>query len=180
MKTLSTLISGLVFGIGLILSGMINPLKVQNFLDLFGTWDPSLAFVMGGAIIVTMPGFWLVQKRTKPFFNDKFYIPKAKDFDTRLMFGAGIFGVGWGLGGLCPGPALTSISISNNPCSPSNIISNGTPSHCSILLEVAVIKGKGCIVISTLQSFIKIGVVVQLFPSVIEVIETVTGLMLTS
>ena len=114
MKTLSTLISGLVFGIGLILSGMINPLKVQNFLDLFGTWDPSLAFVMGGAIIVTMPGFWLVQKRTKPFFFFFFYIPKAKDFDIRLMLGAGIFGVGWGLGGLCPGPALTSISISNN------------------------------------------------------------------
>jgi hypothetical protein len=74
MKNLVTLLSGLLFGFGLLLSGMANPAKVQNFLDLFGTWDPSLAFVMGGAIAVTMPGFWLVTRRSKPFFNTVFHL----------------------------------------------------------------------------------------------------------
>jgi len=111
MKTLVTLLSGLMFGLGLLLSGMANPAKVQNFLDLFGTWDPSLAFVMGGAIAVTMPGFWLVTRRTKPFFNDVFHLPTRTDFDARLITGAAIFGVGWGLGGFCPGPAMTALPL---------------------------------------------------------------------
>ena len=98
-----------MFGTGLILSGMANPAKVQNFLDLFGTWDPSLAFVMGGAIAVTMPGFWLVTRRAKPFFNDVFHLPTRTDFDKRLVSGAAIFGFGWGLGGFCPGPAVTAV-----------------------------------------------------------------------
>ena len=85
MKNLVTLIVGLMFGTGLILSGMANPAKVQNFLDLFGTWDPSLAFVMGGAIAVTMPGFWLVTRRAKPFFNDVFHLPTRTDFDLSLI-----------------------------------------------------------------------------------------------
>ena len=111
MKNLVTLISGLLFGFGLLLSGMANPAKVQNFLDLFGTWDPSLAFVMGGAIAVTMPGFWLVTRRSKPFFHDVFHLPTRTDFDARLISGAAIFGVGWGLGGFCPGPAMTALPL---------------------------------------------------------------------
>ena len=111
MRILSTLIAGLIFGTGLILSGMANPIKVQNFLDFFGSWDPSLALVMGGAILVTMPGFWLVQKRKTPFFNNVFHLPTKTDFDFRLLAGATIFGIGWGLGGFCPGPAVTSLSL---------------------------------------------------------------------
>lgn len=111
MKNLLTLISGLLFGFGLLLSGMADPTKVQNFLDLFGTWDPSLAFVMGGAIAVTMPGFWLVIRRDKPFFNDVFHLPSRTDLDARLITGAAIFGVGWGLGGFCPGPAMTALPL---------------------------------------------------------------------
>jgi len=111
MKNLVTLLSGLMFGFGLLLSGMANPAKVQNFLDLFGTWDPSLAFVMGGAIAITMPGFWLVTRRSKPFFNDVFHLPTRTDFDARLITGAAIFGVGWGLGGFCPGPAMTALPL---------------------------------------------------------------------
>ena len=111
MKNLLTLISGLLFGFGLLLSGMADPAKVQNFLDLFGTWDPSLAFVMGGAIAVTMPGFWLVIRRNKPFFNEVFHLPSRTDLDARLITGAAIFGVGWGLGGFCPGPAVTALPL---------------------------------------------------------------------
>ena len=111
MKNLLTLISGLLFGFGLLLSGMADPAKVQNFLDVFGTWDPSLAFVMGGAIAVTMPGFWLVIRRNKPFFNDVFHLPSRTDLDARLITGAAIFGVGWGLGGFCPGPAMTALPL---------------------------------------------------------------------
>lgn len=111
MRNILTLFSGLLFGTGLILSGMANPAKVQNFLDLFGSWDPSLAFVMGGAIMVTMPGFWLAQKRATPFFSDMFHMPTRTDFDARLIAGAATFGVGWGLGGFCPGPALTSLAL---------------------------------------------------------------------
>ena len=111
MKNLLTLISGLLFGFGLLLSGMADPAKVQNFLDLFGTWDPSLAFVMGGAIAITMPGFWLVIRRNKPFFNDVFHLPSRTDLDARLITGAAIFGVGWGLGGFCPGPAMTALPL---------------------------------------------------------------------
>lgn len=111
MKNLLTLISGLLFGFGLLLSGMADPAKVQNFLDLFGTWDPSLALVMGGAIAVTMPGFWLVIRRNKPFFNNVFHLPSRTDLDARLITGSAIFGVGWGLGGFCPGPAMTALPL---------------------------------------------------------------------
>jgi uncharacterized membrane protein YedE/YeeE len=113
MKILSTFLAGLLFGTGLILSGMANPAKVQNFLDLFGTWDPSLAFVMSGAIIVAMPGFWFTCKLPKPLFNDAFQLPTRKDFDPKLIAGAATFGIGWGLGGFCPGPALTALPFAN-------------------------------------------------------------------
>ena len=111
MKNLVTLLSGLMFGFGLLLSGMANPAKVQNFLDQFDYLGLSLAFVMGGAIAVTMPGFWLVTRRSKPFFNDVFHLPTRTDFDARLITGAAIFGVGWGLGGFCPGPAMTALPL---------------------------------------------------------------------
>ena len=114
MHFFSTLFAGLFFGSGLILSGMANPTKVQNFLDIFGTWDPSLAFVMGGAILVTAPGFWFVQKRSTPFFHDMFHLPTRNDIDARLVTGAAIFSIGWGLGGLCPGPAVTSLPFATS------------------------------------------------------------------
>ena len=110
MRSLVTVFTGLIFGIGLIMSGMTNPAKVQNFLDLFGTWDPSLALVMGGAILITMPGFWLVQKGQTPFFEDAFLIPQKTNLDFYLLTGSAIFGIGWGLGGFCPGPVVVSIS----------------------------------------------------------------------
>lgn len=112
MNILIALISGLIFGLGLIVSGMANPAKVQNFLDLFGTWDPSLAFVMGGAILVTAPGYWLIKKRSQPFFASNFHFPTRNDFDKKLIIGSSVFGIGWGLGGFCPGPALTAIPYS--------------------------------------------------------------------
>ena len=111
MRFVVTLLAGILFGMGLILSGMANPAKVQNFLDLFGTWDPSLAFVMGGAIAVTMPGFWLVQKRSMPLFANSFSMPIRGDVDGRLITGAALFGIGWGVGGFCPGPAITAVPL---------------------------------------------------------------------
>ena len=110
MRNLVTVFTGLIFGIGLIMSGMTNPAKVQNFLDIFGSWDPSLALVMGGAILITMPGFWLVQKRQTPLFENAFLIPKKLNLDFYLITGSAIFGIGWGLGGFCPGPVVVSIS----------------------------------------------------------------------
>ena len=111
MKNLSALIAGLVFGLCLAVSGMANPAKVQNFLDLFGTWDPSLAFVMGGAILVTAPGYWLLRKRTQPLFAETFRWPTKTDIDGPLLGGAATFGIGWGLGGFCPGPAITALAL---------------------------------------------------------------------
>lgn len=107
----SALVAGLVFGLGLIVSGMANPAKVQNFLDLYGSWDPSLAFVMGGAIAVSMPGFWMARTRLKPLFADLFQWPTATQMDSRLLSGAATFGVGWGLGGFCPGPAVAAVPL---------------------------------------------------------------------
>lgn len=111
MRNLAGLAAGLIFGIGLVISGMANPAKVLNFLDIFGTWDPSLAFVMGGAILVTAPGFRLVTQRRTPLFADRFNLPTRSDLDRRLITGAAIFGVGWGLGGFCPGPAFTALPM---------------------------------------------------------------------
>ena len=103
MKQIFALLSGLVFGLGLILSGMANPAKVLNFLDVFGTWDPSLAFVMGGAIAVTAPGFAVLFRNwNTPYFGRTFHVPTRNDLDPKLLTGAAIFGVGWGLGGFCP------------------------------------------------------------------------------
>ncbi|MFT3732551.1 MAG: YeeE/YedE family protein [Hyphomicrobium sp.] len=104
-------LAGILFGFGLLLSGMADPAKVLNFLDLAGHWDPSLAFVMGGAVIVTMIGYRMVFRRAKPVLDDHFRVPTARQIDRQLVIGAAIFGAGWGLVGLCPGPALVSIVL---------------------------------------------------------------------
>jgi len=104
------LLSGLLFGLGLIISGMVNPGKVIGFLDLAGDWDPSLLFVMGGGVAVTTATFWLVLRRERPLFEKKFFLPTKADLDGRLLIGAALFGIGWGVGGLCPGPAITVLA----------------------------------------------------------------------
>jgi len=109
---------GLVFGLGLVIAGMSDPAKVLNFLDLgaitTGGWDPSLAFVMGGAIAVTFAGFRLVLRRKQPIFGGKFHLPTATDIDARIIAGPALFGVGWGLAGFCPGPAFTALTTGGN------------------------------------------------------------------
>ncbi|TNE40664.1 MAG: YeeE/YedE family protein [Alphaproteobacteria bacterium] len=113
MRNIIALLSGILFGFGLALSGMVSPGKVIGFLDLTGNWDPSLAFVMGGGLIVTLVSFRLILKRSQPLFGGSFSLPNRKDIDTRLVAGAALFGLGWGLGGLCPGPALSSLAYGN-------------------------------------------------------------------
>ena len=108
---LSALASGLLFGLGLIVSQMVNPAKVLGFLDVFGNWDPSLAFVMGGAVAVSALGTVLARRRGIPVFARRLEIPTRRDLDPRLIGGAALFGIGWGLVGLCPGPALTAITF---------------------------------------------------------------------
>ncbi|GGP24647.1 DUF6691 family protein [Silvimonas amylolytica] len=109
MSILFAALSGLVFGLGLILSGMANPAKVTGFLDLAGLWDPSLALVMGGAIAVALPLFRLARKRTQAVTGDPFQWPRKTHIDKPLLLGALIFGAGWGLAGICPGPALVLV-----------------------------------------------------------------------
>ncbi|WP_454685162.1 DUF6691 family protein [Ancylobacter moscoviensis] len=111
MSILVNLGLGLLFGVGLIVSGMGNPAKVLNFLDLFGTFDPSLAFVMGGAVVVAFIGYRLVLARPAPLLAERFQVPTRTDIDVRLILGPALFGVGWGLGGFCPGPAFTALGL---------------------------------------------------------------------
>ncbi|MGI6854185.1 DUF6691 family protein [Mesorhizobium sp. 1B3] len=111
MSFLVNLLLGLLFGIGLIVSGMADPAKVQNFLDLFGTWDPSLAFVMGGAVLVAFIGYRMVLRRGKPIVGAKFHLPTKVGIDSGIIVGPALFGIGWGLGGFCPGPALTALGL---------------------------------------------------------------------
>ncbi len=112
MRVILNLTLGLVFGTGLILSGMVDPAKVLNFLDIAGTWDPSLAFVMAGAIAVAAPGYALVRRgREHPLLEPAFEIPPSRPITAELVLGSAIFGIGWGLGGLCPGPALTGVAL---------------------------------------------------------------------
>ena len=108
-STLTAFLSGLLFGIGLLLAGMANPAKVLAFLDIAGHWDPSLALVMGGAIPVSAIGFYLARDRTAPLFSERFQLPTNTRLDKRLVLGALGFGVGWGLAGFCPGPALVAL-----------------------------------------------------------------------
>ena len=111
MRFIFASISGLIFGFGLALAGMLNPSKVQGFLNIFGVWDPSLAFVMGGGIIVNAIGYYFVLKRDKPLFAEKFAIPTKKHIDKNLLIGSAIFGIGWGLAGLCPGPVISNVLL---------------------------------------------------------------------
>ncbi|MFN3616729.1 MAG: DUF6691 family protein [Aquabacterium sp.] len=113
MTALMGLIVGLLFGLGLAVSGMTDPLKVQNFLDVTGTWDPSLALVMGGAVVVTFIGYRLAWKRGQPWLDQGFHLPTATAIDRKLVVGAAMFGVGWGLAGYCPGPALATVALGN-------------------------------------------------------------------
>lgn len=110
MKMIMALVAGLVFGLGLILSGMTDPAKVIGFLNLAGSWDPSLAFVMGGAILVGLVAFRLAARRPKSLLGDPMRIPGARQIDRRLILGGLTFGIGWGLAGYCPGPALASLA----------------------------------------------------------------------
>jgi hypothetical protein len=110
LQIIASLIAGTLMGAGLMISGMMNPNKVLSFLDIFGNWDPTLIFVMGGAIFAALPGFWLSRRLTKPLLANNFQLPDKKNFDRGLVGGAAIFGVGWGLVGLCPGPAISAIT----------------------------------------------------------------------
>jgi uncharacterized membrane protein YedE/YeeE len=104
------LIAGLLFALGLVLSGMTQPAKVIGFLDITGKWDPSLAFVMGGALMVTLIAFAITPRSGKrPWFSEKFELPDRKDIDVKLVGGAALFGIGWGLTGYCPGPAFAAL-----------------------------------------------------------------------
>ena len=111
--TLAALVAGLIFGLGLIVSGMANPAKVLGFLDLFGAWDPSLALVMAGAIGVGIVGFALAKGRSKSLLGEAMRLPTARHIDKRLVFGGMAFGAGWGLAGFCPGPALVAVGAGN-------------------------------------------------------------------
>lgn len=107
-RPLSAFITGLLFGAGLVVAGMTRPEKVLGFLDVFGVWDPSLAFVMLSAIGVYAVSRWLVLRRRAPLFDTQFHVPTNRVLDARLLAGSAVFGVGWGLGGYCPGPALVA------------------------------------------------------------------------
>ena len=113
MNKLVALFCGTIFGIGLVISQMINPAKVLGFLNVFSEWDPSLAFVMIGALIVSSPLFHLFKNKEKPVFFTSFSISENKEIDKRLIIGSILFGAGWGLAGLCPGPAISSIALLN-------------------------------------------------------------------
>lgn len=109
MRLLICYLIGLIFGIGISISGMANPAKVLNFFDIAGTWDPSLAFVMGGALIVTLIGYRFVLARPQPRLAPKFHLPTRRDIDARLVGGSAVFGIGWGIAGFCPGGALPAL-----------------------------------------------------------------------
>lgn len=112
MGIIVNVVAGLLFGLGLLISGLVDPAKVQNFLDLFGAWDPSLAFVMAGAVATTFLGYRIAWRRPAPLLAPQFRLPAGTAvIDRPLMLGAAIFGIGWGLTGFCPGPAIVSIPL---------------------------------------------------------------------
>jgi uncharacterized protein len=113
MPILMTFLSSLLFGLGLVISGLANPAKVLNFLDITGTWDPSLIFTMAAAVLITGIGYQLVLKRRKPLCDETFHVPTTTAIDAKLITGASLFGIGWGLVGYCPGPAIAALSFAN-------------------------------------------------------------------
>ena len=114
MKSFITFISGIIFAVGLVISGMTNPQKVIGFLDILGNWDPSLAFVMGGAVSFNLITFYYIKKRKSPFYEAQFDDPLKTVIDIPLVLGAIIFGVGWAIMGVCPGPAVVNIVTLNS------------------------------------------------------------------
>lgn len=115
MAFIVSIVAGLVFGIGLIAAGMTNPMKVKGFLDLFGAWDPSLALVMGGAIAVGLIGFRLARRRSVALTGEPMQLPGSTTIDARLLLGGALFGAGWGIAGLCPGPAIAVAATGSVP-----------------------------------------------------------------
>ena len=113
MNIIVSLFCRIIFGIGLVISEMINPAKVLSFLNIFGEWDPSLAFVMIGALVISTPFFHLFKKKDKPIFATNFLISNTTEIDKKLIIGSILFGAGWGLVGLCPGPAISSLALLN-------------------------------------------------------------------
>ena len=111
-RLLPPLVSGTLFGAGLTLSGMTDPARVRGFLDLFGNWDPTLAFVMGGAVAVMAVAWRIRARMAKPLFGERFSLPDRSDLDPGLLVGSALFGIGWGIAGLCPGPAIASLALS--------------------------------------------------------------------
>ncbi|HIJ63498.1 MAG TPA: hypothetical protein HPQ04_12465 [Rhodospirillaceae bacterium] len=116
MKTITAALSGLLFGIGLIIAGMTDPVRIKAFLDVAGEWNPALALVMASAIAVAAPAFALARRRPRALLGDAIQLPDRRRIDGRLILGAAVFGLGWGLGGLCPGPSL--VLLSNGGLSP--------------------------------------------------------------
>ena len=110
MQVIATFVSGLLFGLGLVVSGLINPAKVLNFLDITGTWDASLALTMAAAVVTTGLGYRLALAKPAPLFGGSFHVPTATAIDARLITGAALFGIGWGTVGYCPGPAIAALS----------------------------------------------------------------------
>jgi uncharacterized membrane protein YedE/YeeE len=128
MYALYSFVAGLIFGIGLIVSEMYNPYKVLGFLDLFGKWDPSMLLVMGGAVAVGIVAFTIAGRRTATFINTPMHMPTARDIDAKLIGGSAVFGIGWGLVGFCPGPAVVAL---------------GTGHVKAFLFVIAMIAGMG-------------------------------------
>lgn len=111
MALLAALVCGLVFGAGIAISGMINPAKVLNFFDVAGSWDASLAFVMGGALVVAMIGYRIILRRARPALAASFQLPTRRDLDPALILGSGLFGIGWGIAGFCPGASIPALGL---------------------------------------------------------------------
>jgi uncharacterized membrane protein YedE/YeeE len=111
MRTVAALVAGLLFGAGLALSGILDPVRVLGFLDVAGTWEPSLAFVLGGAVTVSAVGTVLARRMKTPVLAGSFDIPTGRRIDARLVLGSALFGIGWGLAGFCPGPAVAALSL---------------------------------------------------------------------
>ena len=111
LTAMIALAAGTLFGVGLALSGMTDPIKVIGFLDISGIWQPTLAFVMGAALLVSGPVFALCRRRGRPLLASKFHLPVQNDIDGRLMLGSAIFGIGWGVAGFCPGPAIALLMV---------------------------------------------------------------------
>jgi uncharacterized membrane protein YedE/YeeE len=114
-QVITALAAGAVFGLGLAMSGMLDPARVRGFLDIFGAWDPSLAFVLGGAVTVALAGMAVLKRLRRPAFDEAFHLPATSPIDRRLVLGSAVFGVGWGMAGFCPGPALASLSLGLAP-----------------------------------------------------------------